>query len=73
MVFEKIADIIAEKLEIDAAEVSPESTFADLKADSLYIAEIMMDIEENFDISLDDIGDVQCVQDIVDYIEAQQK
>jgi len=73
MTFEKIAAIIAEKLEIELDAVKLESTFEDLEADSLYVAEIMMEIEETFDISLDNLGDAECVADLVDYVDAQMK
>ena len=73
MTFEKIAAIIADKLKIDVADIKPESTFDDLKADSLYIVEIMMEIEEAFDISLDDLGSANCVADIVEYVDSKLK
>ena len=73
MTFEKIAAIIADKLKIDVANIKPESTFDDLQADSLYIVEIMMEIEEAFDISLDDLGSAKCVGDIVEYVESKLK
>lgn len=71
MTFAKIAAIIAEKLEIETADITMESSFDDLQADSLYIAEIMMDIEDAFGIDLDNLGSAECVGDIVDYVEAQ--
>ena len=53
MEFEKLQAIIADVLNIDAEEISMESTFVDdLGADSLDIAQIIMGIEDEFGISI---------------------
>ncbi len=53
MEFEKLQGIIAEVLNIDPSEVTMESTFVDdLGADSLDIFQIIMGIEEEFDIEI---------------------
>ncbi len=53
MEFEKLQGIIAEVLNIDASEVTMEATFVDdLGADSLDIFQIVMGIEEEFDIEI---------------------
>ena len=47
MEFEKLQSIIAEVLNVDADEITPETTFVDyLGADSLYVFQIIMGIEE---------------------------
>lgn len=54
MEFEKLQQIIAEVLNVDADEISMETTFVDdLGADSLDIFQIIMGIEEEFDIEID--------------------
>ena len=54
MEFEKLQNIIAEVLNIDAEEITMESTFIDdLGADSLDVFQIIMGIEEEFDIEID--------------------
>lgn len=54
MEFEKIRDIIAEVLNLDAEEITMESSFIDdLGADSLDVFQIIMGIEETFDIEID--------------------
>ena len=54
MEFEKLKKIIAEVLNVDEEEVTMESTFVDdLGADSLDIFQIIMGIEETFDIEID--------------------
>lgn len=53
MVFEKVKDIIADQLGIDATEIKMESSFIDdLGADSLDIVELIMALEEEFDIEM---------------------
>ena len=54
MEFEKLQQIIAEVLNVDADEISMETTFTDdLGADSLDVFQIIMGIEEEFDIEID--------------------
>ena len=69
MVFDKIAAIIAEKLEIDKADITPESSFNDMQVDSLYMVEIMLSIEEDFDLVIDDASSLETVADLVAYVE----
>ncbi len=69
MVFDKIAEIIAEKLEIDKADITPESSFNDMQVDSLYMVEIMLSIEEEFDLVIDDASTLETVADLVAYVE----
>jgi len=54
MELEKIQNIIADVLNVDISEVTPEATFVDdLGADSLDVFQIIMGIEEEFDITID--------------------
>jgi acyl carrier protein len=72
MEFEKLQSIIAEVLNIDAAKITPETTFVDdLGADSLDVLQIVMAIEDAFDIKIpDDVTDkITTVQDAVDQIK----
>ena len=67
MEFEKLQDIIADVLNVQKDEIKPETTFVDdLGADSLDIFQIIMGIEEEFDIEIDKIV---TVQDAVDQIK----
>ena len=54
MVFEKISAIIADKLGLGLDQIKMESSFEDLGADSLDIVELIMGIEEEFDIEIPD-------------------
>jgi len=72
---EKVREIIVEQLDVDAAEVKPESQFIeDLGADSLDTAELVMAFEEAFDLEIpdDDAEKIQKVKDAVDYITAKK-
>lgn len=71
--FEKIKGIIAEQLGLDASEITMESSFVDdLGADSLDIVELIMALEEEFDIEFpdEDAERVATVGDVVNYIKA---
>ena len=53
MEFEKLQQIIAEVLNVDVDEITPDTTFVDdLGADSLDVFQIIMGIEEEFDIEI---------------------
>ncbi|MEE1181736.1 MAG: acyl carrier protein [Treponema sp.] len=69
MEFEKIQEIIADVLNIDVQEVRPESKFVDdLGADSLDIFQIIMGIEETFDIEIDN-DEAEKISTVVDAVE----
>lgn len=70
---DKVKKIIAEKLGVDLEEVVPEATFVDdLGADSLDLVELIMSMEEEFDIEIsdEDAEELLCVKDAIDYIES---
>lgn len=70
MELEKIKAIIAEVLNIDAASITEDTTFVDdLGADSLDIFQIIMGIEEEYDIELDNES-VEQIQTVGDAVEA---
>lgn len=72
MEFEKLKNIIAEVLNVDADEITMDTTFVDdLGADSLDVFQIIMGIEEEFDIEInnDDAEKIVTVQDAVDQIK----
>ncbi|MCR5562384.1 MAG: acyl carrier protein [Desulfovibrio sp.] len=72
---EKVTKIIVDQLGVDAAEVKPESSFVeDLGADSLDLTELIMAMEEEFDIEIadEDAQKIQKVQDAVAYIESKK-
>ena len=72
MEFEKLQKIIAEVLNLSEEEIRPDSTFVDdLGADSLDVFQIIMGIEEEFDIEIDneEAEKITTGQDAVDQIK----
>lgn len=75
MEFEKVRDIIVEQLGVDAAAVKPDTAFIDdLGADSLDVVELIMALEEAFDMEIPDTEaeKIITVNDAVDYIKNNQ-
>ena len=74
MVFEKIREIIAEQTGKDVEEITLETNVKeDLDADSLDLFQIINDIEDEFDVSVEDPESIVTVQDVVDFVEKNQK
>ncbi len=72
-VYEKIAKIICEQLDVPEKDVVPEASFVDdLGADSLDQVELIMAMEEEFDISIpdEDAEKIATVKDAIDYVKA---
>ena len=72
MEFEKIQKIIAEEMNLNVEDVKPESRFVeDLAADSLDVIQIVLKLEEEFDIEIPDdaVEQISTVQDAVDQIK----
>ncbi|MCQ2829760.1 acyl carrier protein [Helicobacter pylori] len=70
--FEDIQAVIAEQLNVDTAQVTPEAEFVkDLGADSLDVVELIMALEEKFNIEIPDeqAEKIVNVGDVVKYIE----
>lgn len=74
MVLEKIKEIISAQLDKDPSGITPETSFIeDLEADSLDLFQIINDIEDEFDIKIEDAEDIKTVKDAVDFVENQRK
>lgn len=69
MEFEKVKKLIAEKMEIDEASITMETAFDEMQIDSLDMVEIIMDIEEEFDISIETGEGLKTVADLVEFIK----
>ena len=72
MVFDKIKDIIVEQLDVEEDAVAMEASITeDLGADSLDVVDLVMSIEESFDVEIPDeeVENIKTVGDIVKYIE----
>ncbi|MDO9574189.1 MAG: acyl carrier protein [Candidatus Contubernalis sp.] len=71
-VFEKVKGMIVEQLGVDEEEVKKETSFKDLNADSLDIVELVMAMEEEFDLEISDeqVEKIKTVGDVTEYLEA---
>ena len=71
---DKVKKIIAEKLSVDLVEVIPEASFVDdLGADSLDLVELIMTMEEEFDVEIsdEDAETLVTVNDAIEYTKKQ--
>ena len=74
MVLEKIKEIISSQLDVDVEKITLETRFQeDLEADSLDLFQIINDIEDEFDIKIEDAEDIKTVNDAVNFVENQRK
>ena len=68
----KVIDIIADRLSRDKATITEASNIvADLGADSLDIAEIMMDLKDAFGVKLEEDQDLKTIGDVIKYLEGK--
>ena len=75
-VMDKVKQIIVDQLSVEESEVTPAASFVDdLGADSLDRVELIMALEEAFDLEIPDeqAEQIKTVQDAVDYIEKNSK
>lgn len=75
MVFEKVKGIVADQLDVEEEKVVADASITDdLGADSLDVVDLVMSIEEEFDIEIPDeaVEGIKTVGDIVKYIESNQ-
>lgn len=71
-IFEKIRDLLAEQLDIPADSITPESDIIDdLEADSLTVLDMVMTLEDEFDIEIpdEDMEKLRTVGSVVSYVE----
>ena len=74
MVFEKIREIIAEQTGKDVDEITLETNVKeDLDADSLDLFQIINDIEDELDVSVEDPESIVTVKDAVDFVESHKE
>ena len=75
MTFETVAAMIAKQLKLDVSEITPDKRLVeDLHADSANVMVMIMDMEDTFNITVEDdaINTLKTVGDVVKYIEAHQ-
>ena len=71
MVFEKIAEMIAEKIDCEVSEIQPDTKFSDLGIDSLDITELVMMMEDEFGVELEMDTSIQQVSELVALLESK--
>ena len=69
MIFEKVKEILMKELNLSGEEVTMEASFEALGIDSLDLVELVMQLEEEFDISMEETQEMKTVEDVVRYIE----
>jgi len=73
-IFTKIRNIVAEQLGVEADDIKMDTTFDDLNADSLDVVELIMALEEEFDIEIPDeeAEKIKNIGDAVEYIKSKK-
>ena len=73
-VFEKVKSIVVDQLGVDEGDVNLETSFEELNADSLDIVELIMALEEEFDLDIPDeeAEKIRTVGDAVTYIKGNK-
>jgi acyl carrier protein len=69
---EKVKEIVSDKLDVDPADIQEDKDFVeDLKADSLAIVEVVLALEEQFEIEIpdEDTEKIKTVNDAIEYIK----
>lgn len=70
-IYDKVKSIVVDQLGVDEEEISLETSFTELNADSLDIVELIMALEEEFDLDIpdEDAEKIRTVGDAVNYIK----
>ena len=70
MIFEKITEIVVEQLGVNEEDVKLETRFIeDLEADSLDLFQVIMELEDAFDVKVEEVENIKTVSDAVNFIE----
>ncbi|MCI6277227.1 MAG: acyl carrier protein [Clostridium sp.] len=71
MVFERVKEIVIEQLGLEGNEITEETSFDSLGVDSLDLFQIIIEIEEAFNIQIENAEEMKTVKDAVKYIESK--
>lgn len=71
MELQTIQEIIAQYLNIDASTITEESSFKDMEVDSLDMVEIIMEIEDKFNVQITETEGIETVGDIINLIQSK--
>ncbi len=69
MLFEEIREIICEQLGVEKDGITLETTFEDLGADSLDLFQVVIELEEKFDIQIEEVEKLKRLKDAVEYVK----
>ena len=70
MIFEKIKEIIVDQLGVNEEDIKLETRFIeDLEADSLDLFQVIMELEDAFDVKVEDVENIKTVSDAINFIE----
>ena len=72
MVFEAIAELVAERVEKDVSEITMDSKFQDLGIDSLDTVELLMNLEDEIGIEIELDQKVETIDDLDKFIQSKQ-
>lgn len=73
MLFDQIAEVVAEHLDCEKDEITKDSTFESLGIDSLDAVELVMELEEKLGIQLDLDRDLENIDELVKFVEEKME
>lgn len=73
MILNKVKEIMMENLSIEEESITLESTFESLEIDSLDVFQLVMEVEEAFEIQIENQENMKTIKDLVNYIEEKTK
>ena len=73
MLFEEIREVICEQLGIEKEEVTLETTFEELGADSLDLFQIVIELEEKYEIQIEEVENLKTINDAVEYVKSHKE
>lgn len=71
MILERVQALLAKELSLNEGDILLESNFEDLGIDSLDLVELIMQLEDEFDIAIDEAEKLKTVNDVVEYITSK--
>ena len=73
MLFEEIREVICEQLGIEKEEVTLETTVDELGADSLDLFQIVIELEEKYEIQIEEVENLKTINDAVEYVKSHKE
>lgn len=72
MVFEKLAQLLADYKDLDVKDITMETTFEEMEFDSLDVVDVLMQLDDEFGVEVEMSPDLKTVGDLVKVIEEKQ-